>query len=126
MLAIPHWALTEGTWLGLGALKPLGSSMNTVPDYLDRELWDGFVEVRKKKGSRAPFTELAAKLILRKLEEFHRQGYDANSCLEESIENAWSSVYISRNTRMRQLSTAEQSNVSKITHLASTAVKRQV
>ena len=98
--------------------------MNTLPEYLDRDAWDAFVEVRKRKGSRAPFTEYAAKLILRKLDEFWRQGWDPNHILEASIENGWSGVFICRDTPRRQLSTAEQATAAKVVQLASSAVRR--
>lgn len=60
---------------------------------LDREVWQGFVELRKKKGQKAPLTAYGARLILRKLDRLQADGYDPNACLEQSIERGWSGVF---------------------------------
>jgi hypothetical protein len=64
---------------------------NIIPDFLDKELWNDFLEMRKKK--KIPYTERAIKLLIRKLTEFHNNGLDANKSLEESIMSGWSGIF---------------------------------
>jgi len=97
--------------------------MSDLPDWLDTDAWYAYREMRKQMGKTAPFTEYAAKLILRKLEDFYRQGYDANSILETSIERSWRGVFICADTPRRQLTTGEKANVAKIAQLVARVVK---
>ena len=90
-----------------------------IPEYIDQEAWTGFCEMRKLKGSRAPFTEYAKKLVLRKLDEFYRQGYDVNSILETAVERGWSGVFICGDTPRRELTAADKANVAKVASLVS-------
>ncbi len=104
---------------GLGGLWFFGffllsESALGIPEYIDIEAWTGFLEMRKLKGSRAPLTEYAKKLILRKLEEFHRQGYDVNDILETTVERGWTSVYITNETRRRQMTPVDKANQAKV------------
>jgi hypothetical protein len=85
-----------------------------IPEYIDIEAWDGFCEMRKMKGSRAPFTPLAKKLILRKLEDFYRQGYEVNTILETSIVNGWTDVYLRHDTPRRQMTPVDKANQAKV------------
>ena len=96
---------------------------DSYSQWLDSEAFEAFKEMRRLKGQRAPFTQRAEQMILKRLEEFHRQGYDTAWILEDAVINGWSGVFVNNRTPMRQLSTAEKSNVSKITHLASAAVR---
>jgi hypothetical protein len=88
-----------------------------VPEYVDVEAWEGFCEMRRAMGSKAPFTEYAKKLTLRKLEEFHRQGYDVNHILESAVERGWRGVFLTNDTPRRQLTQGEKQNVQKIASL---------
>ena len=65
----------------------------SLPDYIDPQAWHDFVAMRKKKGSRAPWTEGAERLILRKLAEMHEQGFDATASLEQSVMHGWAGVF---------------------------------
>ena len=65
----------------------------TLPAGIDKELWQAFVDMRKKMGTRAPFTEFGQKLVLMKLERFMEWGYDPNESLRESIERGWRGVF---------------------------------
>lgn len=94
-----------------------------LPDYIDPEAWGGFCEMRKLKGSRAPFTEYAKKLILRKLEDFYRQGYDPNHILETAVERGWSGVFLTNDTPRRQLKPEEKANQAKVLSMVGKAVK---
>lgn len=67
--------------------------MHDLPDYIDPEAFQGFIDMRKAKGRRAPFTDRARTLVLNKLAEFHKQGLDVNACLDQATESGWSSVY---------------------------------
>jgi hypothetical protein len=67
-----------------GEKEPVAS----LPDWLSSEVWDSFKQHRGKK-----FTELAQKLMLKKLQELKEQGHDPNKAIENSIANGWSSVY---------------------------------
>lgn len=63
-----------------------------IPDFIDSELWNGFLDVRKKL--KAPPTEMAFKLILNKLEGFENKKIgNANEALRKSIENNWRGVF---------------------------------
>lgn len=64
-----------------------------LPDGIDPELWAAFVEMRKQMGKRAPFTQYAQHLVLKKLENFRDWGYDPNDSLRESIERGWRGVF---------------------------------
>jgi hypothetical protein len=92
--------------------------------WLQEEAWEAFKEMRKLKGQRAPFTQRAESLVLKRLEEFHRQGYDTGWILEDAVINGWSSVYVNNRTPMRDLSTGEKQSAAKIIQMASGAVKR--
>jgi hypothetical protein len=94
-----------------------------LPDYIDPEAWDGFCEMRKLMGTRAPFTKLAERLTLRKLEDFYRQGYDVNHILETSIEKGYRGVFLGADTPRRPLKAEEKANVSKVLAMVGKAVK---
>ena len=64
-----------------------------LPDWIDPEVWAGFVEMRKKKGHRFPFTEYAAKLIIAKLGRLKQEKQDPNAVLDQSTVNGWSGVF---------------------------------
>ena len=63
-----------------------------IPDFINAELWNGFLEMRTK--AKAKPTDLAVKGILEKLEKFEdkKQG-SANESLKNSIENNWRGVF---------------------------------
>lgn len=67
--------------------------MIALPGYIDPEVWAAYVQMRKEKGKRAPFTDFAAKLILTKLDRLKAQGNPPNEVLAESIMNGWSGVF---------------------------------
>ena len=62
-----------------------------IPDWIDRELWDGFLEVRKQQKA-AP-TKYALSLIIKDLEKFKAAGDDPNDILKRSITNSWKGVF---------------------------------
>lgn len=63
------------------------------PDWLDREAWQAFKEMRKAKGKRAPFTDAAEKRMLWKLDMARVTGQDTAAMLWQSVVAGWSDVY---------------------------------
>lgn len=49
--------------------------------------------MRKKKGSRTPYTPRARQLVLKKLHELHLMGYDVNEIIDTSTLNGWSGIF---------------------------------
>lgn len=64
-----------------------------LPDWLDKEAWTAFVDMRKAKGKRAPFTELAKKRLLFELDLLRAKGHPSGPVLWQSVVSGWSSVY---------------------------------
>lgn len=64
----------------------------TLPEFIDRDLWEDFMEIRKKKG--AVNSERALNGLIKKLEEVEsfRDG-QANFEIERAIESSWKSIY---------------------------------
>jgi hypothetical protein len=62
-----------------------------LPKCINQELWEAYRDMRKKK--RAPMTERARDLIIRKLCKWSEQGYDINAILETSITRNWTDVF---------------------------------
>jgi hypothetical protein len=72
-----------------------------IPNFVNAELWNGFLEMRKK--AKAPPTDLAIKGILTKLGKFEEnKGGNANIALENSIENNWKGVFDPRGSSNNQ------------------------
>jgi hypothetical protein len=63
----------------------------TIPDYIDIELWNDFIQHRKE--IRHKLTPTATKFMLRKLNKFYLTGIDVNACIERSIENGWQGIF---------------------------------
>jgi hypothetical protein len=57
------------------------------------EAWAAFVDMRRAKGKRAPFTDLARKRILFELRRMQADGQDAEEVLWTSVTNGWSGVF---------------------------------
>lgn len=75
--------------------EALKNTALTLPDWLPKEAWDGYMEARKK--AKKPTTERAKKLLIAKLEGFKDAGYDVAAALDASTEAGWSSVYEPKN-----------------------------
>ena len=69
-----------------------------APTNISPESWEAFIEVRRRKGQRAPLTDYAVKLITKKLIEAEQQGYDPQFMMDEAIEKGWTSVYVTAST----------------------------
>lgn len=57
------------------------------------EAWIAFVDMRKAKGKRAPFTEFARTRILFELRRLQADGHDIDEVLWTSVTNGWSGVF---------------------------------
>jgi len=68
-----------------------------LPNFVDRELWDQFIVMRKKK--KATPTEFAIKLLIKKLTGFHAAGFNVNKIIELSIENNWKGFFEPKNNK---------------------------
>jgi len=64
-----------------------------LPEWLDREAWLAFLEMRKAKGRAYPFTPRAKARILQKIAAFHALGQDTTEILWRSANAGWSDVY---------------------------------
>jgi len=68
-----------------------------LPQWMPKELWDDFMEVRKKK--KAVNSDRALKAIITQLAGFMANGHDPCKIVETSIINSWKDVYEPRENR---------------------------
>jgi len=61
------------------------------PDWVDREAWFGWLEMRRRKG--APATDHALALTLKKLAAWRDDGHDVAEILNTSTERGWTGVF---------------------------------
>ena len=72
--------------------EPESNTMDsTLPGWIDRALWDAFLEMRKER--KAVQTDHALSLIVKDLEKFKAAGDDPNAILKMSITNSWKGVF---------------------------------
>jgi hypothetical protein len=64
-----------------------------IPDWLDVELWETFIDGRKKMGKRYAATEGAKKLIFMELDRLRQQGHPPNAVLAQSIRRGYLDVF---------------------------------
>lgn len=62
-----------------------------LPDWITAEVWAAFTEMRKRK--RAPLTDHAATLIVKKLDALRAIGQSPDAILDQSTMNSWTDVY---------------------------------
>jgi phage replication O-like protein O len=62
-----------------------------LPEWLEKELWDDFIEHRKKL--RKPMTKRAEDTIIKKLTWLKGLGHNPRHCLLTAIERGWLSVF---------------------------------
>lgn len=68
--------------------------MENAPSFIRPATWAEFTELRRSMPKSIPFTEAAARRIIKKLEGFHSDGWDVEFILGAAIENGWRSVFI--------------------------------
>jgi len=73
-----------------------------LPDWLNRDSWNGYVEMRKGMGKKGEATPYALRLILKQLAKGYEDGYDANAVLEKSILNNWRGVFFNEESPKRK------------------------
>jgi len=79
------------TKLNKTKLKESKGNKTILPDFIDKEIWDAFLEMRGKK--RTVPTEHAKILLIQKLGEFRDAGDDPNEVLKRSIMNGWTGIF---------------------------------
>ncbi len=63
-----------------------------LPKFVDRELWNDFMDVRKQK--KAVQSDRALKMLINDLEKFEKESpSSANKAIEESIKNSWKGLF---------------------------------
>ena len=67
--------------------------MIPLPGYIDRDAWQGFIDMRTAMPKTKPFTTRAATLILYELQRIKDAGYDPNAALDQSTLHGWADVY---------------------------------
>lgn len=65
-----------------------------LPVWLDVELWNDWLKVRVKL--KAQNTPRAIAIILKKLNDWHKQGHNPNSLIETALVNGWKDCYLPR------------------------------
>lgn len=68
-----------------------GASAFVCPDWIDKEVWMDFEEMRKK--IRKPMTDGARRRIVKQLDEWRGDGHVPESILGISIERGWAGVF---------------------------------
>lgn len=79
---------------------------NLIPDWVPREQWDGFVEMRKKM--RSPMTEYAMRLNIGTLSKLRNQGHPPVAVLEQSITHGWKGLFELKENKNGTANRAEQ------------------
>jgi len=74
-------------------------SVFVLPDWINQELWDGFMEVITKL--KASNSEAALKSLITKLSKLKESGFDPNEAISTSLENSWKGVFEPRSKQAR-------------------------
>ena len=79
-----------------------------VPDFIDKELWNDFIEMRTK--ARKPPTDKAKGLLIKDLEKYRADGEDTSEILRRAIKGGWTALYSLKGDRgkSKTLPTGEQ------------------
>jgi len=72
-------------------LPPKRGNVNSIPDFIDKELWNDFLEMRKE--IRKPATARAQELLIKDLEKLKAEGNDPNEVIKQSIMNSWKGLF---------------------------------
>lgn len=67
------------------------TNITNLPEWVPREAWDGFIEMRKK--AKSPFTGRALNLAISELEKLRAQGQDPGAVLNQSVMNGWKGLF---------------------------------
>jgi uncharacterized protein YdaU (DUF1376 family) len=80
----------ESTSSSSSLLKTKTSAF-ALPDWIDREAWEGFEEMRNKL--RRPMTDRARGMVVKDLEKLRSAGNNVTACLNQSTMKDWTDVY---------------------------------
>lgn len=87
-------------------------SKNDLPIFINKDLFDSFVEMRNK--IKKPLTEKAKELLLKDLTNFENlKAGNANIALENSIKNSWQGVFEPKIVNNNQQQQPKQNNFYK-------------
>ncbi len=81
-------SISEG---GLGGTKTSARQIFQLPDWVPKEPWSSFEEMRQR--IRKPMTNRARELTICDLERLHKSGCDPGSVLLQSVKNSWQGVF---------------------------------
>ncbi len=62
-----------------------------LPDWVDREAWDAYEEMRIR--NKKPMTHKARAMVISKLEAFEAKGFTSTEVLEQSVISGWTGVF---------------------------------
>lgn len=68
-----------------------GEAEFVLPDWIDKEAWDFFVDHRKQK--KKPLTAHAKKLAIQQLDKLRAQGNNVKDVINQTILNSWSGFF---------------------------------
>ena len=90
IIEITHWNSYQNEYQ---RQKPYRQKKDMVPlpAWIDKETWDGYLEMRGKIHS--PPTAHAQELVIKALERFRAEGMDPKEILNQSIMNGWRGVF---------------------------------
>jgi len=81
-----------------------------LPEWIDKGIWTAFAEMRKEK--RAPLSDRAIELTVKKLEDLRKAGDNPNDVLNQSIMNNYTGVFpVKRQDRQEPVSTSKRYEV---------------
>jgi hypothetical protein len=72
--------------------KKIQNFSTPLPTWISKEVWAGFVEMRKK--IKHPLTERAIIAAFNKLDKFRQDGHDPNQLLDEATLNNWRGIWL--------------------------------
>lgn len=79
-----------------------------LPQYIDREAWDAWMEVRRHL--KAPNTDYAVKLLVYEVQRIKDAGHDPNAAIKQSVLKGWKDVWPSKE---KEIEAAPQSQAEK-------------
>lgn len=83
--------VTDTNTVKTKATPKAAPSSFVLPDWIDKDAWNGYEEMRKK--IRAPLTDRAREGIIRELEKLSPLGSNGAEILDQSTRNSWRGVF---------------------------------
>jgi hypothetical protein len=77
-------------------MTTMGERKGMLPDYIDPDSWEGFIEMRKSMNKKA-WTPRAEGMALKRLSGFHNRGLDVNEILDQSTFMCWKGLFEVKN-----------------------------